>query len=90
MYESGMTEVQTEHVDIRIEDVDSTIFKHLLKFLYTGMVEPSAMNKELFTFPVEYQGEILMELCRTASNRRCGRHFKNFPALAECFFLVAY
>jgi len=65
MFASGMTEVQTGQV--RIEDVDSTTFKHFLKFLYTGMVDPSSMNIELFKVADRYQVETLMELCRPAS-----------------------
>ena len=39
MFASGMKEAETGQV--RIEDVDPTTFQQFLKFLYTGMVEPS-------------------------------------------------
>jgi len=65
MFASGMKEAETGRV--RIEDVDPTTFQHFLKFLYTGMLETSAMNKELFTVADKYGVETLMELCRPAT-----------------------
>ena len=52
---------------VRIENVDPTTFRHFLKFLYTGTVESSAINRELFTVADKYQVETLMELCHSAS-----------------------
>ena len=62
MFASGMKEAETGQV--RIEDVDPATFKQFLKFLYTEMVKPSAIEKELFNVAEKYQIETLMELCR--------------------------
>jgi len=65
MFASGMKEAATGQV--RIEDVDPTTFQHFLKFLYTGMFEPSSKDRELFTVADKYGVETLMELCRPAA-----------------------
>jgi len=65
MFSSGMKEVETGRV--RIEDVDSDIFQHFLKFLYTGIFDSSSMDEELFAVADKYQVETLMELCRPAT-----------------------
>jgi len=64
MFESGMKEAETGLV--RIEDVDPITFQYFLKFLYTGMFEPSTKNRELFAVADKYGVETLMELCRPA------------------------
>ncbi len=65
MLSSGMEEAETGQ--ICIEDVDSVTFQHFLKFLYTGMLEPSFMDKELFAVADKYQEVTLMELCRLST-----------------------
>jgi len=65
MFASGMKEAETGQV--RIEDVDPTTFQLFLKFLYTGMFEPSSKGRELFTVADKYGVETLMELCRPAT-----------------------
>ncbi len=65
MFASGMKEAETGKV--RIDDVDPATFRQFLKFLYTGTVELSSLNGELFTVADRYQVETLMELCRPAS-----------------------
>jgi len=65
MFASGMKEAECGQV--RIEDVDPVVFQSFLKFLYTGMFEPSAIDKELFTIADKYQVDTLAELCRPAS-----------------------
>ena len=64
MFASGMKEAETGR--IRIEDVDPTTFQRFLKFLYTGMLESSAMDEDekLFTVADKYQVATLMELSR--------------------------
>lgn len=63
MFNSGMKESLTGSV--RIEDIDPDIFCDFLRFLYTGMLEPSAINKKLFAVADRYQVEALMNLCKT-------------------------
>jgi len=65
MFGSGMKEAETGQV--RIEDVDPTTFQHFLKFLYTGMFEPSCVDRELFTVADKYGVDTMMELCRPAT-----------------------
>jgi len=65
MFASGMKEALTGRV--RIEDVNPTTFQRFLKFLYTGMVESSAMDEELFTVADKYGVATLIELCRPAT-----------------------
>jgi len=65
MFASGMKEAETGRVTI--EDVNPTTFQRFLKFLYTGMFEPSSKDGELFTVADKYRVEILMELCRPAT-----------------------
>jgi len=65
MFASGMKEAETGQV--RIEDVDPTTFQLFMKFLYTGMFEPSSKDNELFTVADKYGVETLMELCRPAT-----------------------
>lgn len=55
---------EAETGQVRIEDVDPVAFQHFLKFLYTGMFEPSSIDRELFTVADKYQELTLMELCR--------------------------
>ena len=62
MFASGMKETKTGKVCI--EDVDPTTFQQFLKFLYTGMFEPSSIDHDLFEVADKYQVETLMELCR--------------------------
>jgi len=64
MFASGMKEAETGQV--RIEDVDPATFQRFLKFLYTGMMEMSTVDKELFVVADKYGVETLMELCRPA------------------------
>jgi len=66
MFASGMKEAETGRVRI-IEDVDPNTFQRFLKFLYTGMLEPSAMDEKLFTVADKYQVTTLMKLCRPAT-----------------------
>ena len=63
MFASEMKEAATGQVHIK--DADPTTFQHFLKFLYTGMIEPSSLNKEIFMVADKYQVETLMELCRS-------------------------
>jgi len=65
MFASGMKEAETGQV--RLENVHPTTFELFLKYLYTGMVEPSAIDKELFTIADKYGVETLIELCRPAT-----------------------
>jgi len=65
MFASGMKEA--ENGQVRIEDVDPPTFERFLKFLYTGMMESSAMDEKLFAVGDKYQVETLMELCRPAT-----------------------
>ena len=65
MFASGMKEVETGQV--RIEDVDPTTFQHFLKFLYTGMFEPSPVDRDLFIVADKYGVDTLMKLCRPAT-----------------------
>jgi len=65
MFASGMKESETGQV--RIEDVNPDTFQRFLKFLYTGMLEPSYVDRELFTVADKYQVETLMKLCRPAT-----------------------
>lgn len=65
MFNSGMSECLTGKV--RIENVDPTTFRDFLKFLYTGMLEPSADREELFVLADKYQVETLMNYCRPAT-----------------------
>ena len=65
MFASRMKEALTGRV--RIENVDPTTFQRFLKFLYTGRVESSAMDEELFTVADKYGVATLMELCRPAT-----------------------
>ena len=60
-----MLEEETDQV--RVKNVDPTTFKHLLKFLYTGMVDPSAINRDLFTVADKFLVDTLVELWRPAS-----------------------
>ena len=62
MFASGMKEAVSGQIQIR--DIDPTTFQHFLKFLYTGMVEPSSLNRNLFTVAERYRVDTLMELCR--------------------------
>jgi len=67
MFASGMKEAVDGQV--RIEDVNPTTFQLFLKFLYTGMFEPSSTdNRELFAVADKYGVETLMELCRPTVN----------------------
>jgi len=65
MFASGMKEDKTGQV--HIEDVDPTTFQQFLKFLYTGTLEHSFMDSDLFEVADRYQIETLMELCRPAT-----------------------
>jgi len=65
MFASGMKEAATGQV--HIEDVDETTFVNFLKFLYTGMFDPSAMTREVFMIADKYEVETLTKLCRPAS-----------------------
>ena len=65
MFGSGMKEAETGQV--RIEDVDPTTFQHFLKFLYTGMFEPSPVDRDLFIVADKYGVDTLMKLCRPAT-----------------------
>jgi len=62
MFGSGMKESQTGSV--RIEDVDSDVFKDFLDYLYTGMLPPSVNNEELFSVADKYQVATLMDHCK--------------------------
>ncbi len=63
MFTSGMQECQTRQV--HLDDVDSAVFSDFLKFLYTGMLEPTAKNKkELLAVADKYQVETLKNLCQ--------------------------
>jgi len=60
MFSSGMKEAETGQVCIK--DVDPDTFKQFLKFLYTGMFQPSSMDSDLvFEVADRYQVETLME-----------------------------
>jgi len=75
-------EAETGHVTI--EDINPNIFQYFLKFLYTGMFEPSNMDKELFAAAKKYRVETLMELCRSATETiSMDDIFKTF--LFNCF-----
>lgn len=64
MFKSGMSECQTSRV--RIEGTDPTTFRDFLKFLYTGMLEPSADRQALFVLADKYLVETLKDCCKTA------------------------
>jgi len=66
MFTSGMKEASTGQVSIK--DIDPITFRNFLKFLYTGMLEPLTVNKELFSVADKYRVETLMELCRSATH----------------------
>jgi len=72
MFASGMKEAETGRV--RIEDVDPATFQRFLKFLYTGMLESSAMDEEeeLFTVADKYQVTTLMKLSRPVTTGDTG------------------
>jgi len=59
--------IKTASGQLSIEDVDPATFQHFLKFIYTGMVEPSSIDKELFKVADRYRVETLMELCCPAT-----------------------
>ncbi len=59
MFASGMKEAETG--EVRIEDADAKTFKNLLRFLYTGTLETSSIDKELFRLADRYQVETLMK-----------------------------
>ena len=61
MFTSGMTEAQTGTVTI--PDAPAHVFEHLLRFLYTGRVPPSADFKELLIIADKYQIDSLVSLC---------------------------
>ena len=61
MFTSGMTEAQTGNVTI--PDAPAHVFEHLLRFLYTGRVPPSADFKELLIIADKYQIDSLVSLC---------------------------
>lgn len=63
MFNSGMKESLTGSV--RIEDIDPEIFCDFLRFLYTGVLAPSAISKKLFAVADRYQVEALINLCKT-------------------------
>ncbi len=65
MFKSGMSESQTSRV--HIEDVDPTTFREFLKFLYTGMLEPSADKEELLVLADKYHVETLEDCCKSAT-----------------------
>lgn len=65
MFKSGMSESQTSKV--HIEGVDPTPFRDFLKFLYTGMLEPSADKEELFVLADKYLVETLEDCCKPAT-----------------------
>jgi len=62
LFASGMKEAVSGQ--LHIKDVDPTTFQHFLKFLYMGMVDPSSLNRNLFTVAERYRVDTLMELCR--------------------------
>jgi len=64
MLDSGMTESQTGQM--RIVDDDPSTFRHLLEFLYTGMVPSTADREKLFLLADKYGVENLMALCHSA------------------------
>ena len=64
MLESGMTESQTGQM--RLVDDDPSTFRHLLEFLYTGMVPSTAEREELFLLADKYRVEDLMAICHSA------------------------
>ena len=64
MFASGMKEAETGKV--RIEDVDARTFQNLLKFLYTGTLGTSAIDKELFRMADKYQVETLIKESRSS------------------------
>ena len=63
MFESDMIESRTGRV--QIVDVEPEIFRQLLQFLYTGMLD-KPVSKELGDAAEKYQVETLTSLCRTA------------------------
>ncbi len=66
MFSSGMKEIATSQV--RIKDIDPATFQHFLKFLYTGVLEPSSVdNSELLKIADRYQVKILKEVCLSAA-----------------------
>ena len=65
MFTSDMLESKTGRVEIK--DVDVNLFKHFLKFIYTGKLETSARNLDLLALADKYEIETLRELCQTAT-----------------------
>ena len=65
MFTSDMLESKTGRVEIK--NVDVNLFKHFLKFIYTGKLETSARNLDLLALADKYEIETLRELCQTAT-----------------------
>lgn len=82
MLESGMTESRTGQM--RLVDDDPSTFRHLLEFLYTGMVPSIADREKLFLLVDKYSVENLMALCRPAvPPEKEGRELSELPILNE-------
>jgi len=65
MFKSGMTEARTGQV--HIEDVDPSIFRTFLEFLYVGTLTSFSGKEQLFALADKYQVETLMTLCQPCS-----------------------
>lgn len=61
MLDSGMIESQSG--EMRLVDDDPSTFRHLMKFLYTGMVPLEANRDKLFQMADKYGVEVLTSIC---------------------------
>ncbi len=80
MFASGMKEAETGRV--RIEDVDPGTFQRLLKFIFTGMMEPLSEDGKLSVVADKYGVKTLMELCRL----RVTKQIDNLDDVFSAFF----
>jgi hypothetical protein len=65
MFSNDMIESQTGRVEIH--DADFCLFRHFLKFIYTGKLDIAARNLELLALADKYQIETLQEMCQAAT-----------------------
>ena len=67
MFSTDMIESKTGRVEIH--DASAHLFKHFLKFIYTGQLDISARNFELLALADKYEIETLRELCLVATQQ---------------------
>lgn len=66
MFQNDMIESRTNQVIV--QDMDAAVFESFLFFLYTGKLQPSFHQEELFSVADRYQVDTLKRICQPPAN----------------------